>query len=355
MAPACSLDTELQELDTKELHSCLIQGRFWLCQQEQLDCQELRLSHPICFGSLHLEHRTVQSKSLHMGSPCCSAQTPLPPSCPAAQTLRSLAQALPDAGPQHSPPQRRQRRRAGRALPREEVTSPPRPRQSGGPVQHTPPELCRGRSRQARRPPQGAPPQGGRPRLPLARLQHLHTPTRPQPPAPRPGHRRRSPTLPSAPGPPLSHKPPRGGQRPAGSGVAARLPGYERGPSPAAAATAAPRSPHQPSRAAAHPPAALLIGCTAPGGVGALWWLPPMGKRDGGSGSAASGCGALSVRERCRHAGRRRARLGAVGADRGLRGAAAGRRGAAAVRGHGAADAVVAAEDHRARAMEPGR
>lgn len=84
MAPACSLDTELQELDTKELHSCLIQGRFWLCQQEQLDCQELRLSHLICFGSLHLDHHTVQSKSLHTGSPCCSAQTRLlPPSCPA--------------------------------------------------------------------------------------------------------------------------------------------------------------------------------------------------------------------------------------------------------------------------------
>lgn len=47
MAPACSLDTLLQELDTKELHSCLIQGRLWLCQQEQWDCQELRLSQPV--------------------------------------------------------------------------------------------------------------------------------------------------------------------------------------------------------------------------------------------------------------------------------------------------------------------
>lgn len=77
MAPACSLDTLLQELDTKELHSCLIQGRFWLCQQEQLDCQELRLSQPICFGSLHAAHRPVQSKPIHVRSPRGSGAPPV--------------------------------------------------------------------------------------------------------------------------------------------------------------------------------------------------------------------------------------------------------------------------------------
>lgn len=43
---------------------------------------------------------------------------PAPRARPAVRTLRSLAQAAPDAGTRPSPPQRRKRRRAGQALPR---------------------------------------------------------------------------------------------------------------------------------------------------------------------------------------------------------------------------------------------
>lgn len=112
--------------------------------------------------------------------------------------------------------------------------------------------------------------------------------------------------------------------------VAARLPGNE---------------------GAAGPDPAPLIGRAATGRE------RRRGVRQWGGRGAEAEAPPPSVR-RCRgrrHAGCRRARLGAVGADRGLRVAAAGRRAEAALRGHGAADAVAAAKDHRARAVGMGR
>lgn len=63
MAPACCLNTPLQELDTKELHSCLIQGRFWLCKN---NWTARNCAFPGPFGlALYPPRAALQSKPGH--------------------------------------------------------------------------------------------------------------------------------------------------------------------------------------------------------------------------------------------------------------------------------------------------